>query len=97
MTSIETVGRTKLRSAHDRVALKRRKAMSNKAVPSQIVGLPIAWKKGTSKPASPIPLAEPICFIPLLRNTFPVAWDSMEMVNTIYVFTEVPHHEKALR
>ena len=73
MTSTETVGRTKLRSAQDKAALKRRKAISNKAAPSQIVGLPIAWAKGTSKPTSPIPLADPICFIPLLRNTFPVA------------------------
>jgi len=73
MTSTDTVGRTKLRSAQDRAAVKRKKAINNKAAPSQIVGLLIAWEKGTSKPAFPIPLAEPMCFIPLLRNTFPVA------------------------
>ena len=67
-TSMEIAGTTKLRSAQERAAAKRKKKRSSKAVPVQMAGLPTAWEKREK-----IESAELSSFIPLLRQTFPIA------------------------
>jgi hypothetical protein len=79
-TSMETAGTTKLKSAQERAAAKRRKEMIKKRVPNQRVGLSTARGKRTNQ----LPL--PISFIFMLRRTFPAAWANMAGINTAMVF-----------
>jgi hypothetical protein len=79
-TSTETAGTTKLKSAQERAAAKRRKEMIKRRVPIQRVGLSTARGRRTNQ------WLLPICFILMLRRTFPATWANMAGINTAMVF-----------
>jgi hypothetical protein len=85
MTSADTAGTTKLKSAQERAAAKRTNETIRRAVPNHKVGLSTASDTKRSQRLLPI------SFIPVLRKTFPAAWAKIAGINTRMVFfREVP-------